>query len=252
MPRADTTAVRRTKRDAQQRLSHGGGVRTAASVRAAAMAAAANTSISAPIVKREPTPPPMPAAPISPRSWRHPAELPYIRSPGKLWDDMAIVRFLAAHAFSVPPRSTNSAEPWVSIRYAADGSEVALPRAYRLPLMWVANYEWTSVKLVLTAHAAILQREWDSTKFEILHIARLCAGLLDAAKAQMDEGVMEKGWRWPAFDRALRRYWYGWLIMRDEFVRDFWREFGEDEFAGDVLKLSELRSSHSVCCVHEY
>jgi hypothetical protein len=29
--------------------------------------------------------------------------------------------------------------------------------------------------------------------------------------------------------------------MRDEFVRDFWREFEEEEYEGDVLKLGEWR-----------
>ncbi|KAJ7758955.1 hypothetical protein DFH07DRAFT_447380 [Mycena maculata] len=245
MPRVDTTPARRTKRDAQ-RLSHGGGARTAASVRAAAAAKAstsAHGSISAPIVKREPVPTRIPSpkpAHGSPTSWRHPDELQYIRSlrsGGQTWDDMAILRFLVANAFSVPPRSPTATEQWVHIR-CADGAQVLLPRSYRLPLLWVAKYQWTSVQLVLTAHSAIRQREWDSAKFEILHIARLCAGLLAKARAQMDEGgAMERGWRCALFDRALHRYWHDWLIMRDEFVRDFFREFGEAEYREDVLKL---------------
>ncbi|KAJ7679920.1 hypothetical protein B0H17DRAFT_1232732 [Mycena rosella] len=243
MPRVDTTPVRRTKRDARQRLSHGGGTvrlaRTAASVRAVAIAA--QESASAPVVKREPVPTPIPAAsaslPAFPKSWRHPDELKYIRTSGKSWDDMSIVRFLAANAFGVPPRSTRTLDPWVNIR-CADGREVVLPRGYRLPLLWVAKFLWTSLQLVLTAHAAILQREWDNAKFEILHIARLCAALLDKARGQIEEGgAIERGWRCPPFDRALRRYWYDWLVMRDEFVRDFWREFREEEFASDILKL---------------
>jgi hypothetical protein len=52
-----------------------------------------------------------------------------------------------------------------------DGSALALPRGYRLPLLWVAKFLWTSVALVPGAKAAIRQREWDSAKFEILHIA---------------------------------------------------------------------------------
>ncbi|KAJ7075538.1 hypothetical protein B0H15DRAFT_653840 [Mycena belliarum] len=242
MPRVVSTPVRRTKRDAQQRLSHG--VRTAASVRAAAIAtqeaeaAAAAASASAPVVKREPVPTPLPlASHPSPRSWRHPDELPYIRTAGKIWDDMTIIRFLRAQAFSIPPRSTRTLDPWVAVR-CVDGSEVDLPRGYRLPLLWVARFLWTSLQLVLTADAAIRQREWDNTKFEILHIARLCTVLLEKAHAQMEEGgAIERGWRCAQFDRALRRYWYDWLIMRDEFVRDFWREFGEEEFQTDVLKL---------------
>ncbi|KAJ7722853.1 hypothetical protein B0H16DRAFT_346630 [Mycena metata] len=240
MPRVDTTPSRRTKRDAKQTTSHKG-ARTAASVRAAAMASMnAGGSISAPIIKAEPMATPIPAAASTksspPRSWRHPDELPYIRTAGKTWNDMAIVKYLATNAFSIPPRGTNTIDPWVQVS-CVDGSQVILPRGYRLPLLWVAKYQWTSVKLVLTAHAAIRQREWDSAKFEILHIARLCAGLLSKARAQMDEGGMiERGWRCEQFDRALHRYWHDWLIMRDEFVRDFFREFGEDEYRQDVLK----------------
>ncbi|KAJ7473149.1 hypothetical protein B0H11DRAFT_2282661 [Mycena galericulata] len=258
MPRADTTPSRRARREAlQSRMTQSArtasSVRTAASVRASALAAAAAgsspSSISAPIIKREPVVTPIPGPSPknsskshgSPTSWRHPSELQYIRSSGRAWDDMAIVRFLVANAFSVPPRSTSTTEAWFQVQ-CADGRSVPLPRGYRLPLLWVAKYQWTSVKLVLTAHAAIRQREWDSAKFEILHIARLCAGLLAAARAQMDEGgAMERGWRCPMFDRALRRYWHHWLIMRDEFVRDFWREFGEEEFQEDVLKLTWSR-----------
>ncbi|KAJ7676801.1 hypothetical protein DFH06DRAFT_1122101 [Mycena polygramma] len=246
MPRADTTPTRRKKRDTQTRTSQGL-ARTAASVRAAAMANInAGGSISAPIVKREPVPTPMPAAPTKktavsspPRNWRHPDELAYIRNPGKTWNDMAIVRFIAANAFSVPPRGTHSMEPWVQVR-CANGTDIVLPRGYRLPLLWVAKYQWKSVQLVLTAEQR--QTEWDGAKFEILHIARLCAGLLARAKAQWDEnGVMERGWRCAQFDRALHRYWHDWLIMRDEFVRDFFREFGEEEYQIDVLKFTWSR-----------
>jgi hypothetical protein len=57
------------------------------------------------------------------------------------------------------------------LMHCSDGSAVALLRGYRLPLLWVAKVLWTSVALVLGAKAAIRQREWDSAKFEILHIA---------------------------------------------------------------------------------
>ncbi|KAJ6567986.1 hypothetical protein DFH09DRAFT_1155577 [Mycena vulgaris] len=230
MPRADTTSVRRAKREAQPRLSRGG--------RSMSSAAAAGDSISAPLVKLEPGLSRNISLTLtrSPRSWRHPDELAYIRSGGATWNDMAIIRFLVQGVVSIPPRSPSTTEPWVLVR-CADGSEVTLPRAYRLPLMWVLKYQWTSLELVLTAHTAIRTREWDGAKFEILHIARLCAGLLDAARAAIDGGGIDRNWRCALFDRALRRYWHDWLISRDEFVRDFWREFGEEEYAGDVLKL---------------
>ncbi|KAJ6568013.1 hypothetical protein DFH09DRAFT_1155623 [Mycena vulgaris] len=230
MPRVHTTSVRRTKREAQPRLSRGG--------RSVSSAAATGDSISAPLVQLEPGLSRNISLTLtrSPRNWRNPDELAYIRTGGGIWNDMAIIRFLVRGVVSIPPRSPSTTEPWVLVR-CADGSEVTLPRAYRLPLLWVLKYQWTSLELVLTAHSAIRTREWDGAKFEILHIARLCAGLLDAARAAMDGGGIDRNWRCALFDRALRRYWYGWLISRDEFVRAFWREFGEEEYAGDVLKL---------------
>ncbi|KAF8209096.1 hypothetical protein K438DRAFT_257710 [Mycena galopus ATCC 62051] len=253
MPRAATTASRRAKRDAQQPVPQKL-ARTAASVRAAAMANASASggaeSVSAPPIvkmKPEPTRTPIPAAAAtkakatvssSPQRapWRHPDELAYIRTAGKTWDDMAIARFLAGNAFGVPARNTNTLDPWVRVE-CADGSEVAVPRGYRFALLWVAKYLWTSVKLVLTAEDAIRQREWDGTKFEILHIARLCAALLGKARDAAAGGAqMERAWRCPQFDRALHRYWHEWLLMGDAFVRDFFREFGEEEYKTDVLK----------------
>jgi hypothetical protein len=179
--------------------------------------------------------------PPIPRSWRHPDELPYIRTGGASsdWDDMSIIRFLVARAVTIPPRSNRTNEPWLHIQ-TADGGTVTLPRAYRIPLLWVLKFQWTSLELVLTADPAIQAREWDGAKFEVLHIARLCAALLDGARAAAESGI-DRNWRCPAFDRALRRYWHRWLIMRDEFVRDFWREFDEEEYEGDVLKLGERR-----------
>lgn len=164
---------------------------------------------------------------------------------------MAIVSFLTSNALSIPPRRTGkgSKDPWVHIICASpeggggqDGKVVVLPRAYRIPLLWVAKFQWTSLALVLSANAEIRKREWDSVKWEILHIARLCEGLLAAARREMGVGAtggaggMARDWRYPPFDRALTRYWYHWLVMRDEFVRDFWREFGEEEYKIDVLE----------------
>ncbi|KAJ7177422.1 hypothetical protein C8R43DRAFT_1193430 [Mycena crocata] len=238
MPRVDTTPIWRTKRDAQQRLSVG--VRSATSPVDSTSTNSAGGSISAPPMHRDP-PLSVATSPKSsvPQPWRNPDELAYIRGgPGPAaWNDLAILRFVTAYsAFGVPPRPAKTLEQWMTIR-RIDGSEVVLPRAYRLPLMWVAKFLWTSLRLVLGAHATIRAREWDGAKFEILHVARLCATLLDAAAAQGQGRGMERGWRCAAFDRALRRYYYDWLIMRDEFVRDFFREFGEEEYEGDVLKL---------------
>jgi hypothetical protein len=183
------------------------------------------------------------AAPAPTKTWRHPDELQFIRTPGKTWDDFSIIRFLRAHVLSIPPRAISTMEPWVLVR-CADGTEVALPRGYRIPLLWVLKFLWKSVALVLKEsddEEVDRQREWDAVKMDILHVARLCATLVSGARAAKECGSMDRGWRCASFDRALRRYWHRWLVMRDEFVRDFWREFEEEEYEGDVLKLGEWR-----------
>ncbi|KAK6988673.1 hypothetical protein R3P38DRAFT_3291047 [Favolaschia claudopus] len=277
--------------------------RTAASVAAAAAASAssppplASTSVSAsapPLFTTKTTPAKTKApkksktkdpapAPTPTQTWRHPAELPYIRSPstkrddGGKWDDMAIVRFIVAKAgFSMPGRSTppegeffevhfpgaaSSSAPEVGVdggdavdeenEEEKKGKSVTLPTPYRLPLLWTTKYLWTSLHLVLTADPAIRDTEWRQAKFEILHLARLIDVLLSRSplpsssalpsKSPGEEDEALKTYRCPPFDRALRRFWHHWLISRDEFVRDFWREFGEEEFEeGDVLQLGEL------------
>ncbi|KAJ7838819.1 hypothetical protein B0H13DRAFT_2102729 [Mycena leptocephala] len=68
--------------------------------------------------------------------------------PVKTWDDLSIIRFLRAHVLSIPPRAISTMEPWVLV-CCADGTEVALPRGYRIPLLWVLKFLWMSVALVL-------------------------------------------------------------------------------------------------------
>ncbi|KAJ7119350.1 hypothetical protein C8R43DRAFT_1035322 [Mycena crocata] len=190
------------------------------------------------IVKLEEDPESIPATPAAttnlapiPATWQHPDELPYIKSG---WQDIEIIRFLTANVLTIPAQ-THSSGQWVHV-LCADGSTVVLPRAYRLPLLWVAKYQWRSLELVLTAREAIRQREWDDAKYEILHIARLCAGLVNAARLTATGKGIDRAWRCGLFDRALLRYWHEWLLMRDEFVRHFWYEFGESDFEADVLK----------------
>ncbi|KAH0579405.1 hypothetical protein H2248_002265 [Termitomyces sp. 'cryptogamus'] len=58
----------------------------------------------------------------------------------------------------------------------------------------------------------------------------------------MASNGMDKMWRSPMFDRALTRYYRRWLVNREEFLMWFWKEFEEEEYAGDVLKKGFLRS----------
>ncbi|KAJ6467875.1 hypothetical protein C8R45DRAFT_474910 [Mycena sanguinolenta] len=236
--RTDTASARRARRE--QHLA----VRTVSSNAPA-------DSISAPGKLEPPTSPTItiPARPIpqtrfhtqSPskpqtKPWRHADELPFIRTSGKTWPDMAIARFLRATAISIPPAPVSTSERFIHVR-CGDGYDVALPRGYRLPLLWVVKFLWSSVPIVMSEAG-----EWDDKKFDLLHVARLIDALLSGARRIQEERekrgkAMDRSYRCAAFDRALRRYWHRWLVMRDEFVRDFWREFEEDEFKEDVLKL---------------
>ncbi|KAF8990981.1 hypothetical protein BDQ17DRAFT_338192 [Cyathus striatus] len=38
------------------------------------------------------------------------------------------------------------------------------------------------------------------------------------------------------FDRVLTRYWWGWMVNREEFMRAFWMEFKEEEYERDVCR----------------
>ncbi|KAJ7441501.1 hypothetical protein B0H11DRAFT_2096037 [Mycena galericulata] len=189
-------------------------------------------SISAPIAKR---PTRLTATKDVPSpSTLHPDELDFIHAQngGTKWSDLRIIRFLTANTFSVPPRTST---PWVYI-HCADGTQVRLPREYRLPLLWVAKFMWTSVKLSLTAHPAIRQNDWDTHKFEYLHIARLCARLLASARAQIEEiGAMLRSWRCALFDRPLRRYYHECPHRNGAELEEYYNKCQEAE--DDVLSL---------------
>jgi len=82
--------------------------------------------------------------------------------------------------------------------------------------------------------------EWEDYKYDILHVARLCKTFLEEARSAMALSGMDKMWRCPTFDRALVRYYQRWLVNREEFVKDFWVEFEEEEYEKDVLKNGPL------------
>ncbi|KAF8180540.1 hypothetical protein K438DRAFT_1200187 [Mycena galopus ATCC 62051] len=238
MPAVNTAVVRKGKRDARKHTSLAG--RTISSSPRATASLNTSASISAP-VKLEPTSATIPTSPTiriparaPSNTWRHRDELEFILATGEQWDDMSIVQFLRTNVLSVLPAPASTGERWIRVR-CTDNSEVTLPRGYRIPLLWVLKFLWSSVAIVLHAN------EWNERKFDLLHVARLCATLVSGARAAAaidnGKGGIDRSWRCAAFDRALRRYWNKWLVMRDDFVRDFWNEFGEEEFEEDVLRL---------------
>ncbi|KXN89074.1 hypothetical protein AN958_06343 [Leucoagaricus sp. SymC.cos] len=187
--------------------------------------------------------------------WRHPDELDYFRPHD--WSEDKIISQLRAMVFMVPP-PVNGKQSFIEITFFDDGDfdkprPIKVPRGYRVPLMFVAKFQWASLKLVLTS--AQREKEWSDYKFDILHLSRLCerffseaqtackAGIVEippmkmrAAEFQVTDGAMSRKWRCPTFDRALARYNKNWLISREEFLRDFYIEFEDEEYAKDVLK----------------
>jgi hypothetical protein len=193
--------------------------------------------------------------------WRHPDELDYFRPHD--WSEDRIISQLREMVFTVPsPVSGKQSFIEITVFDAGDFAKphpIKVPRAYRVPLMFVAKFQWASLKLVLTS--AQREKEWADYKFDILHLSRLCERFFNEAQVacdkslveippmkirapefQLADGAMSRKWRCPTFDRALARYNKNWLISREEFLRDFYIEFEDEEYVKDVLKIGALRS----------
>ncbi|KAF5353271.1 hypothetical protein D9756_007771 [Leucocoprinus leucothites] len=192
--------------------------------------------------------------------WRHPDELDYFRPHD--WSEDKIITQLRVMVFTVP-QPVSGKQSFIEITLYDDGDfdkprPIKVPRGYRVPLMFVAKFQWASLKLVLTSGQR--EKEWSDYKFDILHLSRLCerffseaqaacnAGVVDippiktrAPEFQVAPGAMSRKWRCPTFDRALARYNKNWLISREEFLRDFYIEFENEEYEKDVLKIDWSR-----------
>ncbi|KAG7442252.1 uncharacterized protein BT62DRAFT_936093 [Guyanagaster necrorhizus] len=168
------------------------------------------------------------AVKLSPdHGWQHPAELDYIDA-GTM-SKATIIEYLITHSFSVPPKRNH----WATIT-SADETTTVIPAGYRIPLLFAAYFQWTSLQLVLGSG------EWDQFKSGILHISRLCDRFLEEARVAMHGGMM-KGWRCPTFDRVLVRYHLCHLLSDPKSVKEFWEAYGEVEYANDVVKFDWKR-----------
>ena len=118
-----------------------------------------------------------------------------------------------------------------------NGSITSIPWRYRVPLMFVAKFQWQSLRQVMISPTR--EQDLEDCKYDILHVGRLIAGLLDEARLVKEKtGYMDRSWRCQTFDRALVRYYRRWLLSSERYMRDFWVEFGEEEFEKDILKSS--------------
>lgn len=164
--------------------------------------------------------------------WKHPAELQYLRRAD--WSQDLMITYLCQKAFTVPPRQTNTTLSYTEITRSYSGEKISIPRGYRIPLMFVAKFQWESLRLVLNSAS-----EWEEYKFDIIHLSRLCTHFFKQAKTAASENKLTKAWRSPMFDRALIRFYRKWMVSREWSVKKFWEEFDEDEYTLDVLKFGE-------------
>ncbi|KAG6876153.1 hypothetical protein C0992_000663 [Termitomyces sp. T32_za158] len=190
----------------------------------------------APVAAVRDEPSPMPALPVVLKNpaepWNHPDELEYVRPHS--WLESTLISCLLDTAFSVPPRHpSGSADPYCVV-VGCSGSLTTIPKGYRLPLMFAMKFQWESLRLVLTSPQR--DDEWETYKFDILHVSKLCTQFLSHARQAMANNTMDKMWRCPMFDRALTRYYRRWLVNREEFLMLFWKEFGPEEYEEDILK----------------
>lgn len=162
-------------------------------------------------------------------AWRHPAELEFIE-PANFGKEQ-LISFLCANGFSIPERCNGAAPACINL-LSTNGTVTSLPWRYRVPLMFVAKFQWQSLREVMISPTE--NQDVEDCKFDILHVCRLSTRLLEEARAKAKTGSMDRAWRCATFDRALVRYYRRWLVSREEFVREFWMEFREEEFENDI------------------
>ncbi|KAJ7182005.1 hypothetical protein C8R46DRAFT_1186860, partial [Mycena filopes] len=165
-----------------------------------------------------------------PGDWQHPAELDYIgpdHPSAQMWNDYSIITYMVSNTVTVPKRTDNRSDPWVTVTTPNEGT-ATLPRGYRIPLLWLTKVQWETTKVLLT-HARPL---WDHIKWDVLHLARLTAQFLGKARS---EARMKRQWRDATFDRVLHRFFNGWMGCRETFVSHFYDEFKDDEYKDDAL-----------------
>lgn len=162
--------------------------------------------------------------------WRHTADLEYIgpdHHKASMWPDFSMLSYMVHTRISIPPRSDSRSDPWVTV-HASHLGNVTVPRGYRVPLLWLARVQWESLKLLLTVARPL----WDLIKWDVMHLARMSAEFLGRASVVKQ---MKRQWRDIGFDRAMTRFFNGWMGCSDEFISDFYHEFRDEEYKDDLL-----------------
>ena len=150
----------------------------------------------------------------------------------KEWSDDELLSHLCSKAFTIPPRDYNPSAPFVYVR-TEDGIVTTLPHGYRIPLMFVAKYQWETIFRTLSSQNRQL---WEAGRDELFHLSRLCHVLFSKARAKAESSGMEKGWRCLMFDRLLTRFYKGWPVSSPAKLDAFISHFSSKEYDRDVLK----------------
>ena len=153
------------------------------------------------------------------------------------WSKDEIIKHLVTNSFSVPGRTHRL--KWATIT-SADGSTTIVPNVYRIPLMFVGQFMWSSLQLVLSD-----EKEWNDFKTGILYVSRLCEAFLTEVRRAMSEEGIGRSWRYATFDRALTRYRMGWLLSEPKYLKEFWEMYGDEEYQKDPVKFGERFSDRS-------
>ncbi|KAF7298682.1 hypothetical protein MIND_00815400 [Mycena indigotica] len=165
--------------------------------------------------------------------WRKTEELEYIgpeHPDAAHWTDYRIVEFLFQTAVTIPPKSENRSDPWVTVTQSDGKTTTTLPRGYRVPLLWLHRVQWDSLRLLLSVGKSL----WPWLRFDVLHIGRLTNDFLTKART---ETKIKRQWRYPRFDRVLTRFFNGWMGCREVFIWDFYKEFKDEEYKDDAVSL---------------
>src|SRR5271155_1110237 len=101
---------------------------------------------------------------------------------GKEWSDDELLSYLCSMAFTIPPRNYSPSAPFLFVR-REDGDIATLPHGYRLPLMFIAKYQWETTTRTLSLQN---RQRWEAVRDEILHLSRLCHVLFLKARAKAE------------------------------------------------------------------
>ncbi|KIY44284.1 hypothetical protein FISHEDRAFT_62429 [Fistulina hepatica ATCC 64428] len=182
------------------------------------------------------------------RPWYNSQDLQFI-GPECAYRDERIIETIKAAALSIAPPSHGHTIAVTSL----SGEITVLPRDYRAPLLFVTKYMWDALILILTSKH--VPSQWNTHKYDIMHVARLITTLWTAARDEKASSSIIAAlkiapWRCPPFDRAVQRFHSAssercWILpyygYGDEYLRRFWTEFKESRFKEDISMLTPTK-----------